>query len=347
MRSRPIAFHPLLLGGAALLLAATPALAAPSTNATVNLIQLLIKQKVITRAAGEALLAQAEAEAAAARAALAQAAPPAAAPQQQAALPPAAAGSIRVPYVPESVRAAMTQEIKGDIMAQAEFEGWARPNQVPGWVKGISLYGDIRFRSQSDFYSNNNTDELIDFQTFNEISPIDINANTNPTGFPLLNTRRDQVNRFRLRARLGLLANINDNVSAGVRLATGDDNSPISTNQLLGGGFAKKNIWLDQAYIKVTPVKWASVTLGRFVDPFVASELEFDDDLNFDGAVAQLDAKPWLPPEASAGLTVGAFPLGYSPANFPTNASAKSGNDSRWLYAVQGRGGWTINDRIN
>ena len=53
-----------------------PAAAQPSTNATTNLIQLLIQNKVISKEAGEALVRQAEAEAAQARAELAAKAPP-------------------------------------------------------------------------------------------------------------------------------------------------------------------------------------------------------------------------------------------------------------------------------
>lgn len=361
--------HPLaiaraaLLGSAVIALATAMPVAAASTNATVNLIQLLIKQKVITKDAGEALLAQAEAEAAQARAQQAAAAPAAAPVQsanaaaagaagaaaatQVADLPPPAAGSIRVPYIPETVRTAMTAEIKDDIMAQAEFEGWARPNQVPSWVKMLTVYGDLRFRSQSDFYSANNATGLIDFERFNEDAPIDINANTNPTGFPLLNTQTDR-NYLRIRARVGLLANINPNLSLNIRIATGSDNSPISTNQTLGGGFAKKDIWLDQASMTVTPAKWASVTLGRFTNPFLTSEMMFDDDLNLDGAVVDLNANQWTGAyNFTAGLILGAFPMGYVSNTFPTYAADKAAGGSKWMYAAQGKLGTRIDDRFD
>ena len=73
-------------------------------------------------------------------------------------LPPPAEGTIRVPYIPESMRARITEDIRKEVLQQADFEGWARPNQIPDWVKGVRLYGDIRFRSQSDFYSSNNAE---------------------------------------------------------------------------------------------------------------------------------------------------------------------------------------------
>ncbi len=320
----------------------------PSTNATVNLIRLLIKSKVINEAAGNALLQQAESEAAQARAALAQAMP--ATPPVVTAdggLPPAAEGTIRVPYIPESLRAKIKDDIKQEVLAQADYEGWARPNQIPDWVKGIRLYGDIRFRSQSDFYSSNNATGLIDFQAFNDTSPIDINANTNPTGFPILNTRTDRTNRFRVRARLGLQANISDTVQAAFRLASGDDNSPISTNQTLGGGLAKKSIWLDQAYLKLTPLPYANVSFGRFPNPFVSTQLLFDDDLNFDGVSGTVDARRFVPANTTLALTVGAFPLGFSSANFPTNADSKSGDNSRWLFSGQVKGSIRIADTFD
>ena len=352
-----------LLGSTALLAAvalASPALAQPSTNATVNLIQLLIKNKVITQKAGEELLAQAEAEAAQARAALAANTPApsgggavaAGTAVAAATLPAPAAGTIRVPYIPEALRAKITDDIKKEVLAQAESEGWAASNLVPAWVKGVTLYGDVRFRNESVFYSQANTNELIDFAEFNEISPIDINANTNPTGFPLLNTQTDRQSRFRLRARLGLKAKISDEAEIGFRLATGDDRSPISTNQVLGGGLGKKDIWLDQAYVRLTPTSWATATFGRFSNPFRNSrglfdtvELVFDNDLNFDGVAVKLNAKEFLADDMRLSLTGGAFPLGYTSVSFPNNSTAKAGDGaSKWLFSGQLTAGYTFGD---
>ncbi len=379
-----------LLGSTALLavlVAASPAIAEPSTNATANLIQLLIKSKVITRIAGEALLAQAEAEAAQARAE--QASPPAvfaastASPAAVAAssatpaavaastatpvavaetavavavadLPAPAPGTIRVPYIPETLRTRITDDIKREVLAQAASEGWAASHQVPAWVKGVTLNGDIRFRSESVFYSQNNTNELIDFGGFNDISPIDINANTNPTGFPLLNTRTDRPSRFRLRARVGLKAQLSDQAAIGFRLATGDDRSPISTNQLLGGGLSKKDIWLDQAYLRLTPTNWLTASFGRFGNPFRpggtqfdTAELVFDNDLNFDGVAIKADADKWLPQNTRLVVTAGAFPLGYASTAFPDNSTTKAGDSaSKWLFSAQLSGGVTFGSNV-
>ncbi len=335
---------------------------APSTNATVNLIRLLIQNKIITRIAGEALLAQAEADAAQARAALAQAAPAAIAPAPGARataapaapaevasgeLPPPPPGSIRVPYIPESLRAKITEDIKNDVLAQADFEGWARPNQIPDWVKGVKISGDLRFRSESVFYSRNNALEQLDFGAFNAGGPLDINANTNPTGFPLLNTRTNRPDRLRIRARLGITAQVNPFAQVGFRFASGDDNSPISTNQILGGGFAKKDFWIDQAYLRLTPVPWVSATFGRMANPFKYTELLFDNDLNFDGVSVTADANRFLPAGGRASVVAGAFPLGYAGNTFPTTALAKAGEGSnKWLFSGQLRGGYTFGDNL-
>ncbi|MYZ10892.1 hypothetical protein GT028_26545, partial [Streptomyces sp. SID2999] len=47
-------------------------------------------------------------------------------------------------------------------------------------------------------------------------------------GFPTGNVA-DNENRLRLRARLGVLAKINDSVSAGLRFTTGNVNDRVST----------------------------------------------------------------------------------------------------------------------
>lgn len=302
-----------------------------STNPMVNLINLLVKQKVITKAAGEALIAQAEAEAAKASAA---AKPPevAAAPLQP---PEPAEGTVRVPYIPEVVRKQLKDELRQDVLQDAMDGGWATPGRVPDWLARLQITGDLRVRSQSEFYSDNNTDDYIDFAAFNNAGPTDINAN--PLLVPFLNTRENRLNRLRIRARLGVRADISKDVQVAMRLATGDDNSPISTNQLLGGGLAKKNIWVDQAYVKLSPAKWGSLTFGRMPNPFATSDLLFDEDLNFDGVSGSLSYDKLLNDTLGLSLTGGAFPLDFSTDSFPTNQKVKAKSESKWLFAVQGQ----------
>lgn len=298
----------------------------PSESMVINLVRLLVKQGVITQGAGDALRQQAEDEANQARAA-------SGAPSLTVAAT-APDGVIRVPYVPQVVRNQIKEDIKKDVLAQAQAEGWASPGAFPDWISRIQWFGDFRFRDQFNFYSGNNTSQFIDYSAFNANGPTDINANTNNRGIPFLDTRQDRLNQLSIRARLGVNVKVFEGVAATIRLATGSDNSPVSTTQLLGGGLGKKNIWLDQAYLTLTPNYWSTVSLGRVPNPFLHTDLVFDDNLNFDGISAQANRQigdQGLKLFAAAGV----YPLDYVSGNFPTNSEAKTSDSTKWLYAVQ------------
>ena len=104
---------------------------APSENATVNLIRLLVQQGVIKQDQADALVAQAEAEAKSARAT---------GNDRGAAV--AQAGDVRVPYIPQTVRDQIRDEVKAEVMTQAKEENWAQPNTFPDWVSRITVEGD-------------------------------------------------------------------------------------------------------------------------------------------------------------------------------------------------------------
>ena len=310
--------------------AATPE---PSTNAMVNLIRLLVQQGTITQANGDALLQQAQGEAVQARAA-------------SGALPAAAPGTIRVPYIPETVRNQIRDEIKAEVMQQAAFEGWAAPDQqTPGWVRNITLSGDVRFRSQSELFVGDNANDIVDYARINAASG-GFDFIKNAGNIPIINTRKDRLNRLKLRARFGASANIGKFATAAFRLATGDDNSPISTNQNLGGGLAKRNVWLDQGYVKLMPTEWVNASFGRFANPFRSTDLLFDSDLNFDGAVVNFDAKPILPEEARLAVHLGAFPLDFGSSDFPNTSITKKSYPAKWLLSGQIEGGYTFDGGI-
>src|SRR5262249_31462530 len=110
-------------------------------------------------------------------------------------------------------------------------------------------------------------------------------------------------NRERVRARIGVKYTYSDELSATIRLATGNPNDPISTNQTLGTEWTPKNINLNWAFLSFTPGTTFGLrpgifnfTGGKFPDPmFKVGELVFDDDLAPEGAnekVALL-AHPW------------------------------------------------------
>ena len=134
--------------------------------------------------------------------------------------------------------------------------------KLPKWLDSISLFGDMRNRVEG-FYGEN------------------YHAQT----------------RYRLRARFGLNANVSEEVSGTVRLASGNANDPISTNQTLTNTFTRKPVNLDWAYITLKPGKtfglapgWGQIVAGKFgVNLARYSELVWDDDLSPEGATETLN----------------------------------------------------------
>ena len=95
----------------------------------------------------------------------------------------------------------------------------------------------------------------------------------------------EERNRGRFRARLGLTADVNDNVQAVLQFATGGDN-PVSRNQSFDGGFSTKDIGLDLAYLDWTPNDNTHVYGGKMKNPFRRAgghALVWDSDLNPEG----------------------------------------------------------------
>ena len=86
-------------------------------------------------------------------------------------------------------------------MAQARSEGWAAPNEVAEWTKRIKVTGDMRVRSESRFFSERNSDIVSNWSSINSGNGFDTNTNTNLQLPPLLNTRQDRRNLWRIRAR--------------------------------------------------------------------------------------------------------------------------------------------------
>jgi len=100
------------------------------------------------------------------------------------------------------------------------------------------------------------------------------------------------VYRHRIRARLKFDATVNDEWDLGFRIASGNDRSPISTNQDLENAFSEKEIWLDQAYFNWHPAsaEGLNVTGGKINNPFYKAgknQLIWDSDLNPEGIAVQ------------------------------------------------------------
>jgi hypothetical protein len=95
-------------------------------------------------------------------------------------------------------------------------------------------------RSESRFFSEGNSNEIVGYAAINEGNGYDVNTNSTAGFPPLLNTRQNRKNQLRARARIGLAVDISDATKAGVRLASGSDDSPVSTTQTLGGVLARR-----------------------------------------------------------------------------------------------------------
>lgn len=343
MHSQPIRHRlkPMLMAcaaGAALL--ASPALAqdaAPGQAMTVDprlLVEQLVAEKVITREQADRMIAKATVPA---QQPSVQAA--------QAAIPPGgvtADGTQIVPYVPQVVRDQIVQQVRTELGQQAQAEGWSKPGETPEWTRRIQLYGDVRMRGEARMYDKNNGDIFTNYGAINHGDPQNINDVT--PGWiapPFINTLEDR-RRFRLRARLGVKAQIDDWISADVRIATGADNSPVSTNQTLGAndGTGKYELWLDRASIRLIPVKDVTIDFGRFANPFWTGDLIFDNDMGFDGVA--ISGSGAVTDGVRLFGTAGAFPVFNTDLNFGSrNApvdSASSGpykSQDKYLFAAQ------------
>lgn len=316
-----------------------------ATSAMVNLISLLIKQGTLTPEKGMELLRQAQGEAERARGNIEQAASNAGV-APPAPPPPPPAGVVRVPYVPETVRRQIAEQVRSEIMSQAKAEGWAAPdNAAPDWTRKITISGDVRVRSQSNLFSKLNDNQLLDYAAINATAG-GFDFFNDQSNAPFVNTTQDRVNRLRLRARLGIDADINKYVSAGIRIGTGDDASPISTNENLGGGLSKRDIWLDRAFVELRPIEGVNMKFGRFANPFWNTSLLFDDDLNFDGVAATVSAGNLLSDNLRLSLTGGAFPLDFGNADYPETSQSKGSYASKWLLSGQFRADYRMDSGI-
>ncbi|WP_267120782.1 putative porin, partial [Xanthomonas sacchari] len=246
-------------------------------------------------------------------------------------------------YVPEPVRQQIKDELRAEVTAQAKSEGWAAPGALPEWTQRLRLYGDLRVRGEGVFHPDGNYAFFPDFGDINAGSGFDVVGANNA---PFVNTTRNR-SRMRLRARLGVSAQIADWVQADLRLATGSDRSPVSTNQTLGSGgnLSKYSLWLDRAALQLTPLEALSLSFGRFANPFWSSELVFDGDLNFDGVAARYDLAASDPdatfaPWASAGL----FPVYNTDFDFGSTSTSKTRSRDKWMYGVQVGANWRFAD---
>ena len=303
-------------------------------DTTIALLNQLVAQGILTREKADELIRQAQqaghaaSPSSAAPGVAAGAAAGAAAVAGAAAAPPP--GTVRVPYVPETVKEEIRQEVKQDVVAQAQSEHWGVPGAYPDWLNRITWSGDVRVRYQGERFPTNGVPNA---------TPAQLSLPQNGA-YTLTNTS-EPVNIMRIRARFGMTATIGDTVTAGVRLATGGvglGTNGASESQTLGNYGARETVGLDLAYVNYHPLSWMSFTGGRLGNPFVHSTtLVWATDLSLEGIVASFT--PRFTDNFGGFATAGMFPIqNIDPS--PTNAAP-----SKWLYGYQLGLNWQLPQR--
>lgn len=331
----------------------------PTTpNATASLVNVLVEKGIINEDQATEIIKQADDETYVGREATKDAtdkAADAAKAAKDAALAASPPGTKHVAYVPEVVKRQLRDEIKSEVMAQAQRENWASPGKYPEWASRIRISGDIRTRYEGIFYPEGNAagGYFPNFNAINTGPPLDVSqsaykaASAYQNLAPNYDTDQDR-NRFRLRMRVGLDADLNDGFTAGVRLATGDTATPVSTNQTFGGSggdFSKYAVWLDRSFVTYRPSDALVLSVGRFDNPYFSpTDLVWDKDLGFDGIAIR--AKHRISSNLVPFAVAGAFPIFNTNLDFASNRDNKFKSDDKYLYGAQVGVGWTPDPNI-
>lgn len=292
---------------------------------TMNLIELLVQEGVLSKEKADALLKQAQAakqkaqEEAASVAESAAPDAPAAATQSKA---------IRVQYVPEHVKNEMRAEIEQEVMKKLNYKAGERLG-IPEWIDRVEWTGALRLRYQEDMFNEFNT------------APVFLQTNEVQNMKTVNNTTEDR-DRQRIRALFGANLKINEWLNGGIRFTTGMLQTPVTPNQTEGFSQGKFVFGLDRAFLEGKPYDWLTLTGGRFANPFFTgnptfnTDLLWDPDLAFDGFVAR--ANPAINNHWRVFSTVGAFPIEEIESSDTNKARDK------WLYAAQGGIEWTASN---
>lgn len=291
-------------------------------STVVNLLQALVDRGVVTREQAQAMVESAQKKAADEAAA-------AEAKEKD------ESNAVRVPYVPQIVKDEIRRqvaqdlapEVTKDVVEQAQSEGWGVPAALPDWIKRVRLSGDMRVRGQGDLYASDNIDgSYLDLLAVNDAGGI---ANAGLGAFT--NVTQDR-SRLRARFRFGLESELGGGWQLGARMTTGNLRDPVSTNQTLGNTGARYQTGFDLAYLKwhgssSTGRHALNVSAGRIQDPWLGTDLVWDQDLTFEGVAAnyRLGLVRDNPYARYAFLTVGAFPI----------QEIELSTKDKWLYGGQ------------
>jgi hypothetical protein len=197
-----------------------------------------------------------------------------------------------VKKITDNVVTEVQKDIHEQVQTQVAEQGLLQssiPQYLPDWVQKMQFSGDLRVRIEPFYFPRSNG--------------LVLDPNNPPS---LINTKFNQLTEY-LRLRLKVEDQVNDKVTVGVRLATGDLTNPGGDNVILGNYFAKNGFALDQAYLRYHPCDDLNLWAGRMPNPWFYTDLIWSNDLNFEGVAASY--RKHIAGDVTGYLTGGIFPL--------------------------------------
>jgi hypothetical protein len=293
-------------------------------NTVVNILQGLVQRGVLTQQDAQTIVADAQKRAATEIAELKARETP-------------DENAVRVTYVPEivkdEIRAAVREDVQGavvdDVVERAKKEGWGVPGALPAWVRNIDIDTRLRVRGEGDYFDPSNAQNVyLDFNAINAAGGI------GKAGVAALMNATEDRGRLRGRLRVDLTSKVSDRLTARLTFGTGNFNEPTSMNQTFANygrrlNFAVQNAAIEWNFESERATRDIKFLGGRFDNPFLSTEMLWDEDLSFEGVATKVAFDVFRRHEAGVqpGLSVlvGAFPL---------EEVALAGDD-KWLYAGQ------------
>lgn len=105
----------------------------------------------------------------------------------------------------------------------------AKPSTA-AWAEKVAVQGDLRYRYENIDRENDESER----------------------------------NRQRIRARAAIVAKPQDGLEVGFGLSTAEDGDPVSSNQTIGAGGSRKDVYIDLAYFNWAALPGLNVTGGKF-----------------------------------------------------------------------------------